>query len=58
VARKHLRDVGDATPILRIVFMGMGEPFDNSESVNKVLTVVIFRGAEGGEGTTVGRVLL
>lgn len=36
VARKHLRDIGDETPILRIVFMGMGEPFDNFDAVVKV----------------------
>ncbi len=52
VARKHLRDVGDATPILRIVFMGMGEPFDNFESVHKVLRS-FSKGRGGGWGALI-----
>lgn len=40
LARKHLQSVGDDTPILRIVFMGMGEPFDNYDAVTRALAVL------------------
>lgn len=40
LARKHLRAIGDSTPILRIVFMGMGEPFDSYDAVSQALAVL------------------
>lgn len=40
LARKHLRANGDDTPILRMVFMGMGEPFDNYDAVTQALSVL------------------
>lgn len=40
MARRHLQGIGDATPIRRIVFMGMGEPFDNYDAVTKALSVL------------------
>lgn len=40
LARKHLRATGDDTPILRMVFMGMGEPFDNYDAVTQALSVL------------------
>mmetsp|Transcript_22102 Transcript_22102/g.28626 ORF Transcript_22102/g.28626 Transcript_22102/m.28626 type:complete len:455 (+) Transcript_22102:53-1417(+) len=38
-AKRYLASVGDTIPVSHIVFMGMGEPFDNYDNVMKALSI-------------------
>ncbi|KAG5189668.1 hypothetical protein JKP88DRAFT_160591, partial [Tribonema minus] len=47
IAKRHLNEIGDTTPITGVVFMGMGEPFDNYENVSKAVQVMTEKSGTG-----------
>lgn len=47
-AKRYLETVGDETPVTGVVFMGMGEPFDNYDRC-----VSMSKGGEEGEYSSV-----